>query len=328
MNSNADAVPTETDASLLPDVDVSSTTRVVNGRRLHVVAGGDPDGPLVVLLHGFPEFWYGWRHQLEPLLEAGYRVVVPDQRGYNRSEKPAGVGAYRLRYLTRDVVDLIDSEDRESAHVVGHDWGGIVAWDLAIRYPEVVDRLAVVNAPHPTVFQRHLRSNPEQLGRSWYAFSFQLPWLPERLCRYGEYRVLERALRATAAPKTFSDAELAHYRRAWGKEGALTGMLDWYRASARYPSGVVRRWSRHLHEPQERDPDRDSDRHGNQLHAVDVPTLVVWGEADTALVSELAADSAALCDQSSLTMLPETSHWVPHESPEQLTDQLLTQLST
>ncbi|MFP8953228.1 alpha/beta fold hydrolase [Natrialbaceae archaeon A-arb3/5] len=292
---------TETDASLLPHVDAESVSRTGNGVRLHTVAAGNEDDPLVVLLHGFPEFWYAWRHQIAPLVDAGYRVLVPDQRGYNLSDKPSGVRAYRQPVLSQDIVDLIETEGRDSAHLVGHDWGGMVAWDLVLRRPAVVDRLAVINAPHPVAFRRHLASNLEQLRRSWYAFAVQLPWLPERLCRYDDYRLLERALRTSSALGTFSDAELRCYRTAWARSGALTGMLNWYRASARYP------------------PDPPQAR-------VDAPTLVCWGENDEALVAELAIDSYDWCSNGRLERLPETSHWVPHERPERTTEALLDHL--
>nr|WP_254530255.1 alpha/beta hydrolase [Natrinema gelatinilyticum] len=287
------------DESAVPmGVDARSTYRIVNGTRLHVVEAGGESDPLVVLLHGFPEFWYGWRKQIGPLVEAGYRVLVPDQRGYNRSEKPTAVSAYRGSELSRDIVDLIESDDRNEASVVGHDWGGIVAWDLALRFPDTVERLAIVNAPHPTAYRRQLLANPEQLRRSWYAVLFQLPWLPERVCRYDDYRLLERSLRNLAAPETFTDDELARYRRAWDRDGALTGMLNWYRAATRYP------------------PNPPTDR-------VDAPTLVVWGEDDAALVPALAVDSADYCVDGRLELLSGTSHWVPHEEPTRLTELLL-----
>ncbi|WP_247000461.1 alpha/beta fold hydrolase [Halosolutus gelatinilyticus] len=291
-----------TDASLLSTVEVDSNHRVVNGVRLHTVTAGAEDGPLVVLLHGFPEFWYGWRHQIEPLVDAGYRVLVPDQRGYNLSEKPRTVRAYRRRDLARDVVDLVAAEDRESAHVVGHDWGGGVCWDLALRYPDVVDRVGVVNMPHPTAYRHQLRSNPEQLLRSWYAVSFQIPRVPELVLQASDFALLERGLRETSAQGTFSDEALARYRRAWNREGALTGMLNWYRASARYP------------------PEYGRDR-------VTAPTIVVWGEDDEALVPALATASRRYCDDGRLELLPETSHWVPSERPDELTDLLLDHLA-
>lgn len=303
MGSNAYApVSSETlDAAIPSTVDAAASFRPVNGIDLHVVTAGDEADPLVVLLHGFPEYWYGWRAVVGRLVAAGYRVLVPDQRGYNRSDKPDGARKYRTSELSRDIVDLIATEDRDIAHVVGHDWGGIVAWDLACRYPEVVDRLAVVNAPHPTAYRQQLRSNPEQLRRSWYAACFQLPWLPELACRYDEYRLLERALRGTATPGTFSDADLTRYRQAWARDGALTGMIHWYRAAMRYP------------------PRPPTDR-------VDAPTLVVWGDDDAALVPALAIDSAGFCSTSHLERLPATSHWVTHEAPDRLCASLLEHL--
>src|SRR3954447_14356517 len=143
---------------------------------LNVAEAGPETGPLVILLHGFPEFWYGWRHQIGPLADAGFRVLAPDQRGYDASEKPAPVSAYALDTLANDVAGLIEAKGRPRAAVVGHDWGGIVAWWVAVRRPELLERLAVLNAPHPIAFRRYLRSSPRQLLKSWYAFYFQLPW--------------------------------------------------------------------------------------------------------------------------------------------------------
>ncbi|AEH37893.1 alpha/beta fold hydrolase [Halopiger xanaduensis] len=300
---SANAVSPQADASKLSSVDATTDVRTVNGVDLHVVAAGDPNDPLVVLLHGFPEFWYGWHEQIGPLVDAGYRVLVPDQRGYNLSEKPAPVRAYHQKQLSRDIVELIGSADRDAAHVVGHDWGGMVAWDLALRHHEVVDRLAIVNAPHPTVFQRHLRSNPAQMRRSWYAACFQVPRLPELCCRYDDFRLLERALRGTSAPGTFSDADLEHYRRAWSRDGALTAMINWYRASARYGTN----------------PPRDR---------VEAPTLLAWGTDDAALGTELVVDSYDYCAREGrrLELFEGTSHWVQHEEPERLTATLLEHL--
>ena len=290
----------DTSAELLQAVDAESTVRKVNGVRLHVVAAGDERDPLVVLLHGFPEFWYGWHNQIEALVEAGYRVLVPDQRGYNLSEKPDAVRAYRISECSRDIAALIETEGRDSAHVVGHDWGGMVGWDLGLRRPSRVDRLAIVNAPHPSVYLRHLYANPDQLRRSWYAFWVQVPRLPELISRRDDFRVLERALRETSAPGTFTDAELDRYRRAWERDGAMTGMLNWYRAAARRPPSP----------PRERIP-------------AEVSTLLVWGEEDAALTTPLAVDSDLQCERSRLELLPETSHWVQHERAVRLTELLL-----
>ena len=198
---------------------VERTRRDVNGVSLHVVAAGDPKDPLVVLLHGFPEFWYQWHDYIEPFVEAGYRVIVPDQRGYNRSERPAGVRPYRLGELSGDIVDLVGTEDRDAAHVVGHDWGAIVGWDLALRRPETVDRLGIINVPHPTVFRQVIRSNLTQLRKSWYVFYFQIPCLPQWGLRRNDYEFLVAAMRDGSKAGTFTETELDRYRRAWAGEG-------------------------------------------------------------------------------------------------------------
>ena len=289
-----------TDASVLDVDSAESTRREVNGVDLHVVAAGDTDDPLVVLLHGFPEFWYGWREQVGPLVDAGYRVLVPDQRGYARSGKPGGVRPYRRRELVRDVVGLVGTEGRESARVVGHDWGALVAWDLARRRPDLVDRLGIVNAPHPGAFRRALRSNPEQLWRSRYVLYFQLPRLPERWARRDGFAQWVRALRE-ARPGAFTPTDIGRYRAAWGRVGAPRGMLNWYRAAARYPDEPAR-------------------------ERVTPPTLVVWGENDRALVPDLARRSLDRCEEGRLERFPDATHWVHHEYPERVTDLLMAHL--
>jgi pimeloyl-ACP methyl ester carboxylesterase len=269
-----------------------------NGVRLHVVEAGPPDGPLVVLLHGFPEFWYGWRRQIRPLAEAGYHVVVPDQRGYNRSDKPEAVGAYRVDTLAADVRGLLDEARRERAFVVGHDWGAVVAWWLALAHPERVERLAVLNGPHPAAMRRHLLTSPRQMLRSWYIFFFQLPGLPERWLARGDYRNLVRALR-TARWGSFSDEDVPRYKEAWGQPGALRSMVNWYRAAFRV---VGRRLP------------------GLRVH---VPTLVLWGARDVALGREMAPDSLSLCDEGRLILFEEATHWLQHDEARAVTDRLV-----
>jgi len=282
----------------LPDVpSAESTHRDVNGVTLHVVAAGDPADPLVVLLHGFPEFWYEWRGYVEPLVEAGYRVLVPDQRGYNRSDKPAGLDAYRISELSRDVVDLVATEGREAAHVVGHDWGAAVAWDLALRHPDVVGHLGVINVPHPTVFEAVLTSNLTQLRKSWYMFFFQFPRIPEWYARQNGFDFMITTMDEGSRPGTFTGTDFDRYRRAWRRNDALTAMINWYRALFR----------------RREDPPRER---------VGAPTLVVWGEQDQALVPEMASRSVEYCDDGRLERLPENTHWVPHEAPERIADLL------
>jgi pimeloyl-ACP methyl ester carboxylesterase len=274
------------------------------GVRLHVRAAGSDEGPLVVLLHGFPEFWYGWRHQIAALAEAGYRVMVPDQRGYNRSGAPRAVTAYDLDLLVDDVCALIDAAGRERASVVGHDWGGMVGWHLAHARPERLRHLAVLNVPHPHVFRATLRSSLGQLLRSTYALFFQLPAVPEWLLGRNDGQLLAAMLRGSGQLGTFDDTDLAIYRRAWRRSDRLRGMLNWYRAAAR----------RAL-------------RTAPPSTLIDVPTLVVWGAQDVALSRRMAAPSAAMCTDGQLKVIEEATHWVQHDAPETVNRLLLDHLA-
>jgi len=265
-----------------------------NGVTLHAVAAGPEDGPLVLLLHGFPEFWYGWRRQIPALAAAGFRVLAPDQRGYNLSDRPRALSAYSLDALANDALGLIDASGRERVYLVGHDWGAMVAWWVALIAPHRVQRLAILNVPHPTVAYRALRTSPEQMLRSTYAAFFQLPRLPEAFLRRGGAAWM---LRASSRPGTFTRADLTCYREAWSRPGALTAMLNWYRAALRYP----------FRPPMER---------------VQPPTLILWGRHDTALRWQSALESLKLCEQGELIYYP-ASHWVQHEMAEQVSRELL-----
>ncbi|HEX6606126.1 MAG TPA: alpha/beta hydrolase [Chloroflexia bacterium] len=270
-----------------------------NGITLHVMAAGPSEGPLVVLLHGFPEFWYGWRRQIPVLAAAGYRVVVPDQRGYNRSDKPRGLSAYRSNHMAADIVELLDAVGRERAAIVGHDWGALVGWLLALEYPERVARLAILNVPHPKVLEYNLRHNMRQRIRSLYAVFFQLPGLPERLLRAGNWRALAETMRRSACPGSFTDADLRRYRAAWARPGAITAMLNWYRAALRRPA----------HQPA--DP------------RVHVPVLMIWGARDQALGRAMAPQSIALCDDGRLHVFEDATHWVQHDAADRVNALLL-----
>ncbi|TGE25761.1 alpha/beta fold hydrolase [Hymenobacter aquaticus] len=269
-----------------------------NGIRLHVVQCGPTDGPLVILLHGFPEFWYAWHRQLHPLAAAGYRVWAPDQRGYNLSDKPHRVADYRLDTLARDVLGLLDAAGQRQAFVVGHDWGAAVAWHLATHYPERVRKLAVLNVPHPSVMFRTLRRSAEQLRKSWYIFFFQLPWLPEWLVRRNNWAAGRQALAGTSRRGTFSTADLAEYVAAWRQPGAMRSMINWYRAAVRTPGQLP------------------------AVGRVTVPTQIIWGVKDAFLKRDMAEQSLLLCDQAQLTYLP-ASHWVQHEEADAVTALLL-----
>lgn len=271
----------------------------VNGQvRLHAVAAGPVDGPLVILLHGFPEFWRGWIAQIEPLAAAGFRVIVPDQRGYNLSGKPRGVQSYSLAELTSDVISIADQLRRERIFLAGHDWGAAVAWSTALLYPQRLAKLVIVNVPHPFVMRRHLKTDRRQMRRSWYIFFFQLPWLPEKLFRARNFRLGVSALVGSSRPGTFSLEALARYREAWSQPGALTGMIHWYRAALRartqFPDRVVR-----------------------------VPTRILWGERDAFLGVQMAEESLRYCTEGELIRFPQASHWLQHEEPEEVSRLLL-----
>ena len=269
-----------------------------NGVRLHTVQAGPEDGPLVVLLHGFPEFWYSWHDQLRPLANAGYRVVVPDQRGYNLSDKPDGVGAYHIDELAADVVGLVDALGAESAYLVGHDWGAMVAWWVALHHPERVEKLCAVNVPHPHILNRSLRRHWDQKLRSWYVLFFQLPVVPELLSRVHGWDVLVRTMRRTSLPGTFTVADFERYREAWNQPGAFRAMVHWYRALVR-------------------------SRPRPRQTRVTVPTLVVWGARDQFLRKSMARESVDLCDDGRLLRCDDATHWVHHEEPVRVTKALL-----
>ncbi len=209
----------------------------VNGVRLHYVEAGQ--GPLVLLLHGFPEFWYSWRHQLPALAGVGFRALAPDLRGYNTSDKPQGVGNYSLSTLAADVAGLARHVGAELATIVGHDWGSIIAWNIAAHYPALVDRLILLNSPPPAAFFRGLRRFG-QLRRSWYMFFFQLPWLPERTWRASGYRLLRKVLnRDPVHANAFTQEDIDCYIGALSRPGALTAAINYYRAAfRRIPSGL------------------------------------------------------------------------------------------
>ena len=272
------------------------TSIATNGVKLHVVQAGDPQGPLVIFLHGFPDFWYGWRRQIGALAAAGFRVWAPDQRGYNLSDKPGGVADYGLDLLAQDIVGLMDAAGVERASVVGHDWGGAVAWWLGLHHSDRVAKLAILNSPHPAAFTRYLRNNRRQQVKSAYMAFFQLPRLPEFASRhFGKW-----ALRRSSLPGTFSDEDLAQYQTAWNQPGALTAMINWYRAS-RQRLNV------------------------SPMHNLTVatPTQIIWGADDAFFEPGLAELSLELCTNGKLKMAPDATHWVQHEAPDEVSQLLV-----
>jgi len=255
---------------------------------LFTVQAGPPGGPPVVLLHGFPEFWYAWKGVIRPLAGAGFRVIVPDQRGYDQSDKPPGVESYRVDLLGDDVAGLIQALGYEKACVAAHDWGGGVAWNLAIRHPERVRKLAVIDTPHP---QAGHEVQSRQQTISWYRTFFQIPRLPEETARWGNWYAPSKMLRGTAKADAFPDAKLDLYRSAWDRGGAFGTMVNWYRAAYRFG----------LADTQER--------------RVSIPTLILLAPRDAFIASDLTRASLRYLDDGRLVELPEGSHWVLQEDP-------------
>jgi pimeloyl-ACP methyl ester carboxylesterase len=274
-------------------LNIRHETRTVNGVRLHCAVAGN--GPLLLLLHGFPEFWYSWRHQI-PVLAEHFTVVAPDLRGYNDSDKPARINDYSVPVLVEDVVQLIHTFGQERALVAGHDWGGLVAWATALARPDAVEKLIALNIPHPRLFMQHILTNPRQRLRSWYMLFFQLPWLPEASIRANDYRMIEEAFRGMAVHKQrFTDEVIAEYKQAIAKPGALTSAINYYRALTRSQSTSF---------TAALDP------------VAKMPTLLIWGERDTALGKELNNDLERYVPDLTLRFIPDASHWVQQERPD------------
>ncbi len=260
-----------------------------NGINLHYVAQGH--GPLVLFLHGFPEFWYSWRHQI-PEFARDYRVIALDLRGYNESDKPEGVEAYRMSELLADILGVLDGLGCDRCFLVGHDWGGAIAWQFAYAHPERVEKLAILNAPHPAKFAASLQT-PEQLLRSWYVFAFQVPLLPELCLQFADYAAISNAFLAEAVDKrAFTPADLDAFKDAAARRGALTAAINYYRA-ALGEATRERRWE-----------------------MLRVPTLLIWGENDSFLSKELTEGTAAYVRDLTLKFIPNCSHWVQQERPE------------
>ena len=270
-----------------------------NGISLHVAEAGPEDGPLLILLHGFPEFWYGWRHRIGPFAAAGYHVIVPDQRGYNLSDKPAGIPAYMPDLLAGDVIGLADHFGAERFFLAGHDWGSIVGWWTAQNFPNRVRRYVALSAGHPAVYMDHIRHDWAQRRKSYYVMLFQIPRLPEALMRARNFKLLADAVSATAKPGTVSADDLELYRAAWRQPGALTAMVNWYRAIRHVKLGPP------------------------SAYRIAPPALMVWGMKDVYGVPGLAQDSVKLCDKGVLLMLENATHWTLSDEAERVTKAML-----
>ena len=259
---------------------------------------GPEDGPLALLLHGFPDCWYGWARQIPALTGMGYRVVALDQRGYNLSDKPRKLAAYGLDRLTADVVAALRHLGHERAVVVGHDWGGVVAWRLAMDYPQVVDRLIILNAPHPRAMAREMKRGWAQRLRSTYALFFQIPWLPETLLTFSTLDTARLFFRQLGTRSdVLSDEDLEILATALAQPGAMTSALNWYRAVLHFPPA----------------------RHSAEVRQ---PTLLLWGTADPALGIELTEGLGAWVPNLRLRYFPGVGHWVHVEAAAEVNDEI------
>ncbi|WP_394847581.1 alpha/beta hydrolase [Pendulispora brunnea] len=262
-----------------------------SGITLSVTSKGE--GPPVVLLHGFPQNSYTWRKHLPSLADAGFRAIAPDMRGYGLSDKPKAVADYKTERLVADVRELVHSLGYEKVHLVGHDWGGVVAFHVAAAHPEMIDRLVILNGPHPDVFMKSLFRSQKQRTRSWYVFLFQLPFLPERmLARKG---ILERMLRFYG-PGVFSKEDLATYTSAVRKPGAARSMVNYYRAAAR---GY------------------------REIPVITRPTLVLWGEKDRALHPCLLDGLEKHVTNLTIKRFPDATHWLNEEKPGEVNGEMV-----
>lgn len=272
---------------------------VVNRLSFRVAMAGSGE-KLILCLHGFPESAISWQHQIDPLAQAGYRVWAPDLRGYGGTTRPTGIDAYRIESLMDDVTGLLDAAQVQRAILVGHDWGGIIAWYYAMRHAGRVEALIIVNAPHPACFEREVR-HWRQLHRSWYMGLFQMPWLPEAAMSAGHGYVIGEIFRLMT--KQMPDDLIQLYRRQACEPRALTAMLNYYRAALR-GGGALRQ--RRLGYP--------------TIHA---PTLVIWGVQDQALVSQNLDGLHNLVDRLTVVTVADAGHFLHEDKPEQVTRDML-----
>jgi len=286
---------------MLEDESIRHEFVKANGLRFHVAACGEGDR-LALFLHGFPECGYSWRHQLPLLARLGYRAWAPDLRGYGETDRPPRREDYAIERLMDDVAGLIDASGARSTVLLAHDWGALIAWYFAMRRVRPLERLVIMNVPHPAAMERALRGW-RQVARSWYVLFFQIPWLPEALLRARDCRAIGDAFRNMAVDKSrFPDEVLRVYRDNAARPGALTAMLNYYRALVRGGGGNRQR--------------------ALGYPVIETPTLMVWGERDSALGVETTYGTDRHVPNLTVRYLPDVSHWVQQEAPEKVNEVL------
>ncbi|XP_078658495.1 epoxide hydrolase 4-like [Branchiostoma floridae x Branchiostoma belcheri] len=286
-----------------PDLGTHGYVRLkTSGLRFHYVAAGEPQKPLMLCLHGFPECWYSWRHQLKEFRNS-YRVVAPDLRGYGETESPQPSGYrgwpnFSMAHLTNDVRELIEALGYSSCTLVAHDWGGAVAWDFTINNPDLVDKLIVMNIPHPAMFEKYLSTHFSQFRKSWYMFFFQLPWLPEILCRSFDFEMITDAFQGKEMgcrrSGAITDQDLEALKYTFARPGtSITGGINYYRAA--FKTLPPRSYK------------------GTKVQC---PTLLIWGDQDGALEVGLTEGTDRFVPDFTLKLVPGASHWVQQDQPE------------
>ncbi|XP_050400319.1 epoxide hydrolase 4 [Patella vulgata] len=265
--------------------------------RLHYVVNGEEGKPLMLLLHGFPEFWYSWRHQLREFSK-DYRVVAVDQRGYSDSDKPSGINSYKIANMVDDVKQLIPALGYRSCVLVGHDWGGAISWLFAAKYPDMVDKLIIMNCPHPTVFQKYMSSHLAQFKKSWYMFLFLIPFVPEFYFRMTDYKMLNGTFRSTRMgvvdKSKMTDEDMEAYKYAFSRPGSDTGSINYIRAM--FHNKTTRA----------------------DFQKITSPTLLIWGCQDGALEKGMAPLAQPLVENLKIEYIEDASHWVQMDRPDRV----------
>jgi len=285
------------DASLDQTVEIEFTKIPTNGIELYTAIAGPEGGKPVILLHGFPDVWYGWESQIRALAAKGFRVYAPDQRGYGLSDKPGDIIAYTQQTLVNDIIGLADSLGLRGFNLAGHDFGALVSWNVAIQYPERITKLVIINVPHPDVMPRYMKQHTSQLFRSWYVLFFQLPYIPERVVKYNNWELLIDAMSTN-----FKEQRLQRYRKSWSGSRTIGSMINWYRAVLRHPL-------------------KHTDPH------ITTPVLIIWGKRDVHIEHKMAPMSLEYCANGRLIYFDNASHW-PHQDKPREVNKLLIDFFT
>ncbi|XP_028413481.1 epoxide hydrolase 4-like [Dendronephthya gigantea] len=299
------SVPIEQAPTCLEDKNLGIHNYVTTKSKItfHYVANGDVGQPLMLFLHGFPEFWYSWRYQLKEFCK-DYRAVAVDLRGYGFSDKPEKTSLYKINYLAEDVKEIVEALGYTSCTLVGHDWGGLISWSVAHRFPEIVDKLVILNCPHPKIFMNFLLSSWKQFLMCWYIFLYQLPYLPELFISLKKFRIIRAVFRGKYAgvrnTTNISDLDIEAFKFAISQPGALTAALNYYR-------NVVTMYI-------------DNDWLKDGQPRVTAPTLIVWGDQDAFLLKKSLDFIPECVENSTIRFVGGASHWVQQDEPQIVND--------